>query len=140
MAVPPLDKHRREMILTVVQEVVPAMQAVYLFGSQAGGGVHRESDLDIAILAAAPLPAEIRRRVQEDLSVELRSDVDVVDLRSASTVMRTQVVTKGVVLFEREPTLRHQFEMQTLSAYALLNEERAKILEHVHRRGRIYGR
>lgn len=54
--------------------------------------------------------------------------------------MQVQVVTTGSVLFEKDPNVRHRFEMRTLSAYAFLNEERAALLEHVNRRGRIYGR
>ncbi len=128
------------MILEVLNTAVPTLQAAYLFGSHAKGIVHRESDVGVGILSPEPLSPETRWSVQEELSVRLRSDVDVVDLHSASTVMRMQVVTTGSVLFEKEPVVRHRFEMQTLSAYALLNEERAALLEHVHRRGRIYGR
>lgn len=128
------------MIVEVLRGAVPTLEAAYLFGSQAKGGIHRESDIDVGILSPEPIFPETRRRVHEELSVRLRSDVDVVDLRSASTVMRIQVVTTGSVLFEKEPVVRHAFEMQTLSAYALLNEERAALLEHVHHRGRIYGR
>ena len=139
-APPKIGVARREAILTVIRRAVPKLEAVYLFGSQVTGRVHRESDIDVAILAGAPISPEVRLEVLEDLSVQLRSDVDLVDLRSASTVMQTQVVSTGAVLFEREAAVRHRFEMQTLSAYALLNEERAAILEQVHRRGRIYGR
>lgn len=64
------------------------MEAAYLFGSQAKGSIHRESDIDMGILSPEPLSPETRLRVQKELSVRLRSDVDVVDLRSASTVVR----------------------------------------------------
>lgn len=128
------------MIVDVLGRSVPALDEVYLFGLRAKGDVHRESDVDVAILSAELLSSDARRDLEEELSVFLRSDVDVVDLKTSSTVMRMQVVTTGTVLFEREASVRHRFEMHTLSAYALLNEERAALLEHLHRRGRIYGR
>lgn len=67
-------------------------------------------------------------------------DVDFVDLRAASTVMRMQIVSTGTVLFESDRAVRQAFEVHTYSAYALLNEERAGILEDIHERGRVYGR
>jgi hypothetical protein len=54
--------------------------------------------------------------------------------------MQVQVVSRGSVLAEWDRTAREQFEMQVYSAYALLNEERAGILDDVRARGRIYGR
>ncbi|MEX2400260.1 MAG: nucleotidyltransferase domain-containing protein [Rhodothermales bacterium] len=134
------EAERFETIVEMLRRAVPLVQAIYLFGSQAKGRVHRESDIDLAILAPEPVAPEDRLDVQEELSVRFRSDVDLVDLMSASTVMRMQVVTTGSLLFEDEPAVRHFFEMRTLSAYALLNEERTGLLEHVRRRGRIYGR
>lgn len=135
-----VDMRGRQIIVEVVRIAIPTLEAAYLFGSQARSAVHPESDVDVAILSADRVAPDVRQEVQEELSIQLRSDVDVVDLNSASTVMRMQVVTTGLVLFEKEPVVRHLFEMQTLSAYALLNEERAALLEHVYSRGRIYGR
>jgi hypothetical protein len=38
--------------------------------------------------------------LQENLAVQLRQDVDLVDLRAASTVMQMQVLSRGNVLVE----------------------------------------
>lgn len=112
---------------------------VYLFGSRAAGAVHESSDFDIAVLAGEPIPVDLRWEIQQELAVILRSDVDLVDLRLASTVMRFQVVTTGVVVFESNATQRAEFEMTTLSMYTRFNEERREILEQVQREGRVYG-
>lgn len=61
------------------------------------------------------------------------------DLRSASTVMQMQVVATGTVIAESDRTGRQEFEMHTSSAYALLNEERAGILDDIQARGHVYG-
>jgi predicted nucleotidyltransferase len=131
--------HLQDTIREMVQEAVPGVISIYLFGSTVQGGEHDASDLDLAVLAQSPLDNLDRWTLQEDLAAEIGRNVDLVDLRSASTVMRAQVLRSGSVLAERDRTARQQFEMQTCSAYALLNEERAGILKDVQARGRVYG-
>lgn len=129
-----------EAILDTIRDAVPELVAVYQFGSSVRSTEHAESDLDLAILARQPLQNLDRWTLQEDLAVQLHRDVDLVDLRSASTVMQAQVLETGTVLAEADRTARQQFEMRVYSAYAMLNEERAGILEDVRARGRVYGR
>lgn len=135
-----VDPSVRKTILEILRDAVPELLAVYQFGSTVGGTEHTESDLDLAFLASSPLPNLDRWTLQEDLAAELRRDIDLIDLRAASTVMQAQVVDRGTVLFEADRTARQQFEMNVCSAYALLNEERAGILEDVQARGRVYDR
>lgn len=135
-----LDPTARENVLEMLRDAVPDLVAVYQFGSTVENSEHAESDLDVAILARRPLENLDRWTLQEDLAVQLHRDVDLVDLRLASTVMQKEVVSRGVVLAEWDRTARQQFEMRVFSAYAMLNEERAGILEDVQARGRIYGR
>lgn len=130
----------RNQIVTLIQAVVPDVRAVYRFGSSGTGATHAESDLDLAVLPPVPLPAPTRWDLEQDLSIALRRDVDLVDLRSASTVMRMQVVSTGTVLFESDRAARQAFEVHTYSASALLNEERTGILDDIRKRGRVYGR
>ena len=54
--------------------------------------------------------------------------------------MQAQVLNSGTVLAKMDRTARHEYEMRVCSAYAMLNEERAGILEDVQARGRVYGR
>ena len=112
---------------------------VYLFGSATGDTARPESDLDVAFLADASPAAMARFAVQEDLARALGRDVDLVDLRAASTVMVAEVLRTGRLLFERSRAERDRFEMHTCSAYALLNEERRDILDDIRRRGSVYG-
>lgn len=127
-------------VLPGLADTVSGLIAVYQFGSTTQGGEHADSDLDLAILARRPLDNLDRWELQEDLAVQLRRDVDLVDLRAASTVMQVQVLSRGTVLGEWDRTARQRFEMQVYSAYALLNEERGGILDDVQTRGTIYGR
>ncbi|MFB6278224.1 MAG: nucleotidyltransferase domain-containing protein [Salinibacter sp.] len=134
-----LDTAAPDVIRKRMKEAVPDVIAIYQFGSTVDGTEHAQSDLDLALLASSPLPNLDRWALQEDLAAELRRDVDLVDLRTASTVMQAQVLDTGTVLVETDRTARQQFEMRVCSAYALLNEERAEILEDVQTRGRVYG-
>ena len=65
-------------------------------------------------------------------------DVDLVDLRSASTVLRVEVVAHGRVLHEADSTVRETFEATVLAAYARLNESRRELLRDAIARGRVY--
>ena len=121
-----------------LRDALPRLVAVYLFGSHGEGNAHPESDVDLAFLAEEALPAAARWELQETLAGHLGRDVDLVDLRRASTVMQMQVLG-GRLLYEGDRVARQLFEATTYAAYALLNEERRAILEDVHRRGTSYG-
>ncbi|MEO7297090.1 MAG: nucleotidyltransferase domain-containing protein [Verrucomicrobiota bacterium] len=102
--------------------------AVYLFGSVAENRDRPVSDIDIAVLLREPISAVQLFELQTELAEALSRDVDLVDLASASTVMRKEVLRTGRLLFEGDKLRREEFEMYTLSDYARLNEERAPIL------------
>jgi uncharacterized protein len=126
-------------IVDTLRHRVPGCLAIYLFGSFATGGANRESDVDLAVLAQAPLADEERWHLAQTLAVALGRDVDLVDLRRASAVMRVQVIDSGKLLFESDATQRQEFEAMALSDYARLNEERRGILADIRARGSVYG-
>jgi predicted nucleotidyltransferase len=113
--------------------------AVYLFGSQARGDSAKDADIDLAVLAKGKLDPVARWKLQEDLAALAHRNVDLVDLRQASTVMRVQVLRDAAVLVDAQPSERMAFEMTALSAYARLNEERRGILDDIAARGCVYG-
>lgn len=90
MDTPSITQFLNERILDLV--------AVYQFGSQARGTARPTSDIDLAVLSANPIPAEQIFHLAQELAICLHRDVDLVDLRSASTVMRMQVLTTGQCL------------------------------------------
>jgi hypothetical protein len=62
-----------------------------------------------------------------------------VDLRTASTVMRMQVISTGICLDAPDDQTRREFEMYAYSDYARLNEERREILKRISESGLVYG-
>ena len=122
--------------------MIPDLIALYRFGSQTKRSAPPESDVDLAVLVLHPIPALRRFELAQELAAQLHRvhrDVDLVDLRNASTVMRMQVISTGECLASRDETARREFEMYTYSDYARLNEERRKILKRVSASGLVYG-
>lgn len=84
--------------------------SVYLFGSQAAGRAHRESDVDLAVLLRWDLyPTsrerfEARLRLFADFSAALgRDDVDLVVLNDAPPLLGRHIVTTGRRLLCTDP-------------------------------------
>jgi hypothetical protein len=77
--------------------------------------------------------------LQERIASRLHCSVDLVDLRTASTVMRVQVLEHGTILYDRRTGRRQAFEATALSAYARLNEERRGIIDDIRQRGSVHG-
>jgi predicted nucleotidyltransferase len=121
-----------------LRAAIADLQAIYVFGSVATGQERPDSDVDLAVLASRPLEGEARWRLQEGIAAGLGRDVDLVDLRAASTVMQVQVLRTGRLLFEPEGSGRALFEATVLGAYTRLNFSRAGILADVKARGVVH--
>jgi predicted nucleotidyltransferase len=77
------------------------LRLLVLIGSRATGSEHAGSDWDVGVLGdqGLDLPS-----VRADLVDRLGTDdVDLVDLSSASAVLRRDAAASGVALVEREP-------------------------------------
>lgn len=126
-------------LIKFIRNAIPDFMALYRFGSQAKGRTRPDSDMDLAVLTRAPIPALRRFELAQELAAQLRCDVDLLDLRSTSTVMRLQVISTGECLAAPDDAARREFEMYTYSDYARLNEERRDILQRIRSSGLVYG-
>ena len=124
----------------LIRQSVPDVAAVYRFGSSVEGTTHPRSDVDLAFLPLHPLDPVVRFELQERMASAFGQDVDLVDLRTASTIMQMQVIAKGILLAEPDHHEKERFETYVFSAYARLNEERRAIVEQVLREGTVLGR
>ena len=126
-------------ITQFLTEHIPDLIAIYQFGSQAQGTARPDSDIDLAFLSAHPISGEQIFHLAQELAIRLHRDVDLVDLRSASTVMRMQVLTTGQCLATKNLQAKAEFEMYTYADYARLNEERRDLVKGIKERGLVYG-
>jgi len=76
--------------------------AVYLFGSHVRGEAGPDSDVDLAVLVAGKVDPVRLWELGQTLAVELDCDVDLIDLRAASTVMQYQIVMTGRRLWKKD--------------------------------------
>lgn len=112
----------------------------YLFGSQATGQPHHESDVDVALLFRFDnIPATDQLlQMQDDLTSLLKKESDIVVLNDASPIIRMQVLRKGKKLFERDRRAFNRFFVRTVNEYDDLKKVRS-VIEKKISRGRIYG-
>jgi predicted nucleotidyltransferase len=117
----------------------PKTQGIWLFGSAASGDATRESDIDIAVLLPAGTsgPSEVDHALMRDLAEVSGRDVDLVRLRGLNTVFANEIVSHGRRIWEGDSRAMDEFEMNTLSLWQKLNQERAGILEDILAGGRI---
>ncbi|WP_434631334.1 nucleotidyltransferase domain-containing protein [Thermoanaerobacterium thermosaccharolyticum] len=111
---------------------------IYLFGSVVNGIFRSDSDIDIAYLSDKNISGYDLFMISQELADLLKRDVDLIDLRKASTVFKAQVVGTKKIIYCNDDLRRMNFEMYALKDYAKLNEERAEIIDKILKRGRIY--
>lgn len=126
-------------LVDYVKSRVPELVALYRFGSHVKGTARKESDVDLAVLVSSPIPAWDLFELAQELAARLHREVDLIDLRSVSTVMQMQVVSTGQCIFSANESRRREFEMYVYSDYARLNEERREILQAIATSGVIHG-
>ena len=106
------------------------IDAIYLFGSTARGRTRPGSDIDVALLlppGRTLAPGELLATMAELGTVTHRAvDLSVLDIRT-QLVHAKEVVTTGVCLFAKSEERIRSFEMQVLSEYARLLEDRAPV-------------
>lgn len=113
---------------------------IYLFGSYSKGTNNKDSDVDLAFLSNTELSDYDIYILSQELAEALEIEVDLVDLKKASTVFKAQVVGTGKTIYCKDDTKRMYFEMQAFKDYAVLNEERSIILDSIKERGNVYGK
>lgn len=134
-----LPTSERDHCITLLTEALPDVQAIYLFGSQATGGAGRHSDVDLAVLLPSPLAAERRWELMATVANRLDRDVDLVDLRRATTVMQYQVISEGMRLWHQGGDA-DEFELAILSEYWDLQIQRRELIADIKQRGTVHGR
>ncbi len=112
---------RYAAILRTVRQYYPAVQAIYLFGSYGTENEWPDSDVDIAILLPPAEAKGVSILEMADLRLELElllgRDVDLVNLRQATMVLRKEVLIADRRIFCADVYAADEFDMLTISFY-----------------------
>lgn len=122
-----------------LQERLPDLMAVYVFGSQITGGAGAESDLDVAVLSAGLIDPLLLWTLSGELADSIGIPVDLLDMRATSTVMQYQILTTGRRLWSSDARAV-LFESFILSEKTALDTARAGLLADIQREGKVHGR
>ena len=76
--------------------------------------------------------------IAQELADLLKIEVDLIDLRRASTVLKAQIFTTGKVICADDELLLKKQQMTALKTYAELNEQRKEILNRIEESGCVY--
>ncbi|MGM8930396.1 type VII toxin-antitoxin system MntA family adenylyltransferase antitoxin [Salinicola halophyticus] len=127
------------VVRTLKVKLGKRLLAIYAFGSQVSDQARADSDLDLAVLLTGKADTVVLWTLAQDIASMLDIDVDLVDLRQASTVMRHRVITTGERWWSRDRQAG-LFEAFVLSDKMALDEARAPLMADIRREGRIHDR
>jgi predicted nucleotidyltransferase len=132
-----ISKATEIQIIDFLENKFPELSGIYIYGSYAINQENQESDIDIAFLTEEKITTVEKWKIQEELAAKLDKDVDLVDLKNASVVLRKEIIEKGKLIYSTNQYKVESFEMTTLSMYIDLNETRKNILNDYREK---YGR
>jgi len=100
----------------LLKELLPELKLAYIFGSHAEGTATPESDVDLAFLSRLPIPSILRFDIAQELTERFNLNVDLVDLREAGALLKTEIIMKGHQLVGTKLDADY-FEMYVLRDY-----------------------
>lgn len=83
------------------------LQLVLLFGSAATGKMHKRSDIDLAFLFDKPV--DILLLTNKVIRLLHADNIDVVDLKHASPLLKFSIVKNCTLIYEKEPWISNEF-------------------------------
>lgn len=125
-------------VVNHLQAAFPQLLAVYAFGSQIQDTAQQDSDLDLAVLTAGYADPVCLWELSGELAELLHIEVDLLDLRAASTVMQYQIITTGHLVWGNRLDAG-LFECFILSEKTALDAARAGLLADIAKTGKVYG-
>ncbi len=136
---PPLNRPQLVAAAEALAAAFPAVEAVYLFGSRACGRTHAASDVDIAVLLAAPVLVSERITTQAEfarhLQAQLRAPVDVVLIRpDLSPGLLFDIFVVETILYARDSEWAHRIACRARGEYRDLLPRLERAYGRVERR------
>lgn len=129
----------QQVVVNIISTEVSNLLALYAFGSRIQGTANAQSDLDLAVLVEGYADPMHLFELSNQLADQLGYEVDLLDMRAASTIMQYQILTTGERWWVKDPLPVGLFETMVLSEKTNLDEVRAGLLADIQARGRVYG-
>jgi len=128
-----IDNRKIEIIKNILLDALtPSL--IYIFGSVSKDKGRKDSDIDIAIMTDRQIDEYKLFILSQKLADILKREVDLVDLRKASTVFKVQIIKTGKIIYNSDNLRKMYFQMRAMRDYALLNEERLEIINKIKSR------
>ncbi len=136
-------KHQKilDTAVLILREKLTNLIAVIAFGSFGTEHERKESDLDLAVLTeelAESSDALNLWNIAQEIASAIGRDVDIVNLREASTVFSFQVLTTGTPIYCSNELKLAYFDNLRISMYLRFQEERKELLDDFMK-GFFYG-
>lgn len=133
-----LSQQQQHQITHYLQQQIPSLLAVYLFGSQALGEAMESSDVDLAVYHSEDLDTLTLWYLSSELANLLGKDVDLVDFNQASTVFQSQILLAEQRLWCKDHDLVDSYEASIITMKLHLDASRAEILQSIRETGQVY--
>lgn len=121
----------KDALLPVFERHKDKVLFAYLFGS-AVEGMGPLSDIDIALFLSSKKENffDIKLSLYTDFCRALkRSDIDVVILNiTTNIILLNEIINHGIVLYDKDPELREDFELKILHQFIDFKEQRLAIM------------
>jgi len=112
--------HNLEDVLEKIRRVLEGRKFVvfaYLFGSRVRGGYTLKGDVDVAIYTEGGVSWRDLADTLNALEDELKCRVDLVHLNTAPPSLAYEVISTGVLVLDRRPDERVEYEVRVLKEY-----------------------
>lgn len=108
-----------ETTLEVLRNILKAPDLAFaaIFGSRARGAGRPESDLDLALWPLRPLELREELDLAARLTLAAGAEVDLVNLHSASVLLRYNVAREGILVAENVPGSWARFRAEAIVDY-----------------------
>ena len=121
-------------LAALLHRLLPGARMAWLFGSAAGGAMRPDSDVDIAVWQAAPLPAADRFAAACAAAEVLNRDVDLLDFQQLPTPMQLQVIQSGRLLFAADPLQPLNLQARVMREFQDMQRWRAPMVGELTQR------
>ena len=134
-----LKNEDKQLIVETLKDMIPKLQALYLFGSQSDGTATNKSDIDIAYLASTSLSSLERWDASKKLASMLSRDVDLIELSQTNTIFRYQILSTAQRIYGEGYDVEN-FETLAYSFYLRFKEERKPIEDAIIKNKSVFGK